>query len=110
MTRIKELFKNPYVKIISLILSSLILTGAFTLFGVTKALRIGLIFIVINSIIAYLIGKIMYQNQLKWYWMFLFPIVFCILVFFIYADYNYFFAGVYLLLSWIGFNTGKVYR
>lgn len=106
----KKFFQNPYVKIASLIVISLILTGAFTLFGVTKALRIGLIFIVANSIIAFLIGKIMHQFKLKWYWLFLFPVIFAGLVLIVYADYNYFFAGVYLLISLIGYNANSIYK
>lgn len=106
----KQLLKPQSFLIIGLSLVSLGLTLIFTKFGVNKEFRLGGLFLIFNFVSSYFIGYWIKKQQLNWNWIWFFPVVFAILVFLIYAKYNFIFAVCYLLLEILGLNYQKVYR
>ncbi|WP_390409354.1 hypothetical protein [Lacticaseibacillus jixiensis] len=91
-----------------LILGDLVLTllmpWVFKLVGMSIAWRVGLLFMVINSLWALWVGHLMRRGQLSWYYSLVLPVLFGVMVFLRFAKYNYWFLPIYWLLtmlSWI---------
>ncbi|KRK38461.1 hypothetical protein FC62_GL000147 [Amylolactobacillus amylotrophicus DSM 20534] len=70
----------------------------------------GWIFIALNFLISYFIGYWVKKQRLNIFWLLFWPVVFSVTVLIRYADYNYFFGLIYLVLSVLGYNHHNNYR
>ncbi|WP_125604415.1 hypothetical protein [Lapidilactobacillus bayanensis] len=104
MNKMKKLFSKPVLLII--------LTGLFVSFalpllssfvGISKIHRIIYLFLVINPLLSILSGWLIRRATLNFAWLFFFPAVFAISIWWRFAQYNYWLAGVYLILGLIAY-------
>lgn len=96
--------------IIWLTLLVVVLTYVSSLLKISKVLRIGIIFLIINNIIAYNIGKLIRLRELKRWWLLLLPIVFALVILSHYAKYNLVLSGSYLILELLGLISDQFYN
>lgn len=68
---------------------------------ISVAHRVVWLFLVINSLANVVIGYYLAKVQAKWWYLFVFPLVFMLSVLLYFAKYNYFLAPAYLLLALI---------
>ncbi|AZA21786.1 MAG: hypothetical protein DQL94_06345 [Lactobacillus helveticus] len=61
--------------------------------------REGLLFMIIDSIIAYHVGNLILKLKLKRWWLLLLPIVFCLAMLPKFALYNLMFGLIYLIIA-----------
>ncbi|MFD1465756.1 hypothetical protein ACFQ4L_06745 [Lapidilactobacillus mulanensis] len=102
MKKIKALVTSPaFMLVVGVAISCFVLPLLSNLFGVSKAHRILYLFLVIDPLIAFLISWFIRHYQLNFFWLFLFPAAFAISVWWRFAKYNYWLAGIYLVLSLI---------
>ncbi|RMC55328.1 hypothetical protein F5ESL0261_05390 [Lactobacillus sp. ESL0261] len=87
----------------------MILPLLFSLFSIGTIYRVGLLFIVLNSIISYHIGKLIKALNLRHYWLLFMPGCFCLIVLLKYANYNFLFALIYLILEIFGLMDNQIY-
>ncbi|RND56647.1 hypothetical protein [Lacticaseibacillus paracasei] len=100
MSRILNWVKVPRNSVISWsILITLILPWLFPLFHISTAIRVGVLFILIDMFSAWWIGKMIHRYHLAWWWLFVLPVLFATMFFLRYQWYGYFFVPVYILLS-----------
>ncbi|MBB1168010.1 hypothetical protein [Lacticaseibacillus paracasei] len=100
MSRVLNWVKVPRNSVISWsILITLILPWLFPLFHISTAIRVGVLFILIDMFSAWWIGKMIHRYHLAWWWLFVLPVLFATMVFLRYQWYGYFFVPVYILLS-----------
>lgn len=78
---------------------TLIVPFILPLLGASAAMRVGLLFIVINMAWAFASGKLLRGVKWRWALIFLFPLLFGLMVLVRYASYNYLFMAIYLLLT-----------
>ncbi|PXZ14478.1 hypothetical protein DM476_10160 [Lactobacillus helveticus] len=64
--------------------------------------REGLLFMIIDSIIAYHVGNLILKLKLKRWWLLLLPIVFCLAMLPKFALYNLMFGLIYLIIEAFG--------
>ncbi|MCI1986057.1 MAG: hypothetical protein LKJ69_04565 [Lactobacillus sp.] len=72
--------------------------------GASVALRVGLLFFVVDTLWALWIGHLMRKAHLPWWYSLILPLMFAAMVFLRFAKYNYWFLPIYWLLtmlSWI---------
>lgn len=105
-----KLNQKPYMPVIWLSLLMFVLAYLFPLIHINGTWRLAIDFIAINCILSFIIGQKMHQQQLRFYWAFLWPILFCLIVFSSFAIYNYPLALVYLILEVFGMLSGNLYR
>ena len=86
-----------------------ILPPIFSLLRIGTIWRVGLLFILLNSIISYHIGKLIKTINLKHYWLLFMPGCFCLIVLFKYANYNFLFGLIYLILEIFGVMDNQIY-
>ncbi len=102
--------KKAFMPILELTLFSVIVWTLFSLFHLNKEWRIGLVFLILNSVVAYQIGRIVKKRQLRQWWLLVFPVVFSIAVVLHYAKYNYLLSLMYLAISFLGLWQNEFYR
>lgn len=86
MSRVMNWVKVPRNKVVCWsVLITLIVPWVFPLFHISTAVRVGVLFILINMLSALWIGRT--------------PVLFTLMVFLRYKWYAYFFAPIYLLLG-----------
>ncbi len=96
--------------IVTLIVAVL-LPLAFKLFSWSVTWRVGIVFCIIDPIVALWIGLDMGKHQQKWYMMLILPIVFTIMVVIFYAPYNLWFGLIYLILTYLGMGVhSSIYK
>ncbi|MFD1485600.1 hypothetical protein ACFQ5J_10200 [Lacticaseibacillus baoqingensis] len=86
------------------IILTFIMPWLFKLIGASVAMRVGLLFFVIDGLWSLWIGHLMRKAHLPWWYSLLLPLLFGIMVFLRFAKYNYWFLPIYWLLtmlSWI---------
>ncbi|GEL14056.1 hypothetical protein FC15_GL001627 [Lapidilactobacillus concavus DSM 17758] len=104
MKKIKKLLTSPIFILIALVLiSCFVLPLISSWLHVSVAHRILYLFLVIDSLVALSISWMIRHWQLSFLWLFLFPVMFAISVWWRLAKYNYWLAGLYLILSLIGY-------
>lgn len=82
MSRILNWVKVPRNSVISWsILITLILPWLFPLFHISTAIRVGVLFILIDMFSAWWIGKMIHRHHLAWWWLFVLPVLFAAMVF-----------------------------
>ncbi|MFD1411871.1 hypothetical protein [Lapidilactobacillus gannanensis] len=102
MTKLGKFF--PKVIIIILVTTLVACFGLpllSTLIGVSKAMRILWLFLIIDPLLTMAIAAIIKRQALPIWWIFLFPVVFTASIWWRFAKYNYWLAGVLLMLSLI---------
>lgn len=72
--------------------------------------REGLLFMIIDSIIAYHVGNLILKLKLKRWWLLLLPIVFCLAMLHKFALYNLMFGLIYLIIEAFGLMNKNIYR
>ena len=85
--------------ILTSLIMSVFMPYLFKLVHLAIAWRVGLLFIVLNGFFAWWVGRLIKKNQLGWWLVFIFPILFAIMVFLRFAKYDYWFVPIYLVLS-----------
>lgn len=83
---------------------TLIMPWVLKFAGASVAMRVGLLFIVINGLWSLWIGHLMRKAHLPWWYSLIMPILFGLMVYLRFAKYNYWFLPIYWLLtmlSWI---------
>ncbi|KRM72716.1 hypothetical protein [Lacticaseibacillus brantae] len=73
----------------------------FRLLHISAVWRISLCFILINMVAAWFFGRWQKHRGLPFWISFCLPILFALNVWLQYAPYNYWFAGIYLVLTWL---------
>jgi hypothetical protein len=71
----------------------------FKLVHISTANRVGFLFVIINTVFAWWLGRYVKKNRLFWAVILVFPILFAGMIFWRYAKYDYWFAGLYLITS-----------
>ena len=106
----KKINQHKFMPIIWLTLLAVIIWIICPLLQVPVVLRVGIVFVIFNSILAYIIGRILEKRHLSRWWLLLFPIIFAIAVTIHYAQYNYLFCVVYLCMELFGLWHDSFYR
>lgn len=106
----KHILQSKTAVIVYLSLFSVLFALVMGLFGLKVPLRVGWIFIALNFLISYFIGYWVKKQRLNIFWLLFWPVVFSVTVLIRYADYNYFFGLIYLVLSVLGYNHHNNYR
>lgn len=110
MQSIKNVLQAKPAIIVYLSFISVILAFVLRLFGLKVPLRVGYIFVGLNFLISYFIGYWIKKENINLFWFLFWPLLFAVTVFVRYADYNYFFSLIYLLISALGYNYQSNYR
>lgn len=87
-----------------------VLPYLFSLCRVPIVWRIGVLFCIINSLIAYHLGNLIIKLKLKKWWVLLMPIVFCLAILPHFALYNLMFGLIYLIIEAFGLMNKNFYR
>ncbi|MFD0897626.1 hypothetical protein [Loigolactobacillus binensis] len=108
MTKIKQFMQHPMAQ---LILFSFIVTWllplSFHWLAVAKVTRIAVLFIIVNMLAAIAVGIFLANRHLAGWWLVIFPGIFAIIVYLMYGKYGYWFAGIYLFLSYLAYSLRK---
>lgn len=72
--------------------------------------REGVLFIIINCIIAYHIGDLISKLKLKRWWVLVMPLIFCLAMLPKFALYNLMFGLIYLIIEAFGVMNKNIYR
>lgn len=100
MSRILNWVKVPRNSVISWsILITLILPWLFPLFHISTAIRVGVLFILIDMFSAWWIGKMIHRYHLAWWWLFVLPVLFATMVFALSMVWLFLCAGLYFAQS-----------
>lgn len=87
-----------------------ILPLLFSLLSIPVIVRVGLLFIIINCFISYHVGKLIEKLHLKFWWLLLLPILFCLIVMIRFANYNLLFGLIYLIFEIFGLMNKHIYN
>lgn len=108
----KILSKQVLIVVLTVLIASFALPLLSSLIGISKVHRIIYLFFVVNPLITILISWLIRHFKMSVLWLFFFPIVFAVSVWWRFAKYNYWLAGIYLILGLIFYllmadKTGK---
>lgn len=106
---IKKLNQYQAMPIIWWTILMVILPLIFSLLRIGTIWRVGLLFIIVNSIISYHVGKLIKLIKLKHYWLLFLPVCFSLVVLLKYANYNFLFSLIYLILEIFGIMDKQIY-
>ena len=81
-----------------------------SLLHVSIVWREGILFMIINSLIAYYVGNLILKLKLKKWWLLLLPIIFCLAILPKFALYNLMFGLIYLIIEAFGLMNKNIYR
>lgn len=82
MSRVMNWVKVPRNKVVCWsVLITLIVPWVFPLFHISTAVRVGVLFILINMLSALWIGRTIRRHHLSWWWLFVLPVLFTLMVF-----------------------------
>ena len=81
-----------------------------SLFHVSIVWREGILFMIINSLIANNVGNLILKLKLKKWWLLLLPIIFCLAILPKFALYNLMFGLIYLIIEAFGLMNKNIYR
>ena len=86
------------------VILTLIMPWLIKFAGGSVALRVGLLFIVINSLWSLWVGRLMRRAHLRWWYSLPLPLLFGLMVVLRFADYNYWFMPIYWLLTMLSWS------
>lgn len=102
MKNTKKIFtKQVLIVILTVLIVSFVLPLLSNFIGISKVHRIIYLFLVINPIVSVVISWLVRHFNMNFTWLFLFPVVFAFSIWWRFAKYNYWLAGLYLVLSLI---------
>lgn len=107
---IKKLNNYSFMPVIWWTLLLVLLAYGSSLLKIKLTWRVGFIFIVLNSLISYQVGKVITDRNLRKYWLLFLPIVFLLVVLTRYAKYNLVLIVVYLIMEFFGSLKGNLYK
>ncbi|APT14661.1 hypothetical protein QP343_00290 [Lactobacillus jensenii] len=107
---IKKLNNYSFMPVIWWTLLLVLLAYGSSLLKIKLTWRVGFIFIVLNSLISYQVGKVITDRNLRKYWLLFLPIVFLLVVLSRYAKYNLVLIVVYLIMEFFGSLKGNLYK
>ncbi len=107
---IKKLNSYSFMPVIWWTLLLVLLAYGSSLLQIKLTWRVGFIFIILNSLISYQVGKVITDRNLKKYWLLFLPIVFLLVVLSRYAKYNLVLIIVYLIMEFFGSLKGNIYK
>ena len=107
---IKKLNSYSFMPVIWWTLLLVLLAYGSSLLQIKLTWRVGFIFIILNSLISYQVGKVINDRNLKKYWLLFLPIVFLLVVLSRYAKYNLVLIVVYLIMEFFGSLKGNLYK
>ncbi|WP_297819229.1 hypothetical protein [uncultured Lactobacillus sp.] len=106
----RELNKRDFMPIIWLSLLAVVIWIICPLVHLSRVWRVGLIFFIFNSFIAFEIGHLMDIKKLSKWWLLLFPLIFALAVTIHFAKYNYLLCIVYLCFELFGLWRNDFYH
>ncbi|WP_461212804.1 hypothetical protein [Lacticaseibacillus sp. GG6-2] len=86
------------------VILTLIMPWIIKLVGGSIALRVGLLFIVINGLWSLWVGRLMRKAHLPWWYSLAMPVLFGLMVFLRFAKYNYWFLPIYWVLTMLSWS------
>ncbi|WP_179395503.1 hypothetical protein [Lacticaseibacillus absianus] len=89
------------------VLNTLILPWVFTGLHVHVAIRVAVLFILLNLTLAFWIGRWLAKGHLAWWYSLCLPLLFGFMVWFRFADYGYWFMLIYWVVTMLS-NTKEV--
>lgn len=105
MTKVKAWLKTPSALIILLsMIATLVLPWAFTLLHLHVAVRILVLWILINMSLCLWFGRLMSTYHLNWWFSLVLPVLFALTVLLRFANYGYWFVPVYWLLTMLAWT------
>lgn len=107
---IKKLNNYSFMPVIWWTLLLVLLAYGSSLLKIKLTWHVGFIFIVLNSLISYQVGKVITDRNLRKYWLLFLPIVFLLVVLSRYAKYNLVLIVVYLIMEFFGSLKGNLYK
>lgn len=107
---IKKLNSYSFMPVIWWTLLLVLLAYGSSLLQIKLTWRVGFIFIILNSLISYQVGKVITDRNLKKYWLLFLPIVFLLVVLSRYAKYNLVLIIIYLIMEFFGSLKGNIYK
>ena len=107
---IKKLNTHKWMPLIWWSLLVAVLPYVFSICRVPVVWRIGVLFFVINCLIAYRVGNLIAKLQLKEWWILLMTLVFCLAILPKFALYNLMFGLIYLIIEVFGLMNKNIYR
>ncbi|EEU21457.1 hypothetical protein ABZU09_07295 [Lactobacillus mulieris] len=107
---IKKLNSYSFMPVIWWTLLLVLLAYGSSLLQIKLTWRVGFIFIILNSLISYQVGKVINDRNLKKYWLLFLPIVFLLVVLSRYAKYNLVLIIIYLIMEFFGSLKGNIYK
>lgn len=107
---ISKLNEKNFMPVIWLTLLALIIWIICPFVNMSKVWRMGLVFFIFNSFIAYEIGHLITVRKASKWWILLFPAIFAITIFIHYALYNLLLCIVYLCFELFGLWRDEFYR
>jgi len=78
---------------------SVVMPFLFRLVHLSVAWRVGFLFIVLDGFFAWWLGRTVKNNQLGWWLVLIFPLLFADMVFLRFVKYDYWFVPIYFVLS-----------
>ncbi|WP_348635273.1 hypothetical protein [Lactobacillus sp. ESL0679] len=87
-----------------------LLPFVFSLLQIPIILRVGLLFIIVNNIISYHVGRLLISLKLPEYWLLVLPIIFCLAMLIRFAKYNLLFGLIYLIFEIFGLMDRHIYN
>ncbi|MCW8106608.1 hypothetical protein ONZ78_07435 [Lactobacillus mulieris] len=107
---IKKLNSYSFMPVIWWTRLLVLLAYGSSLLQIKLTWRVGFIFIILNSLISYQVGKVINDRNLKKYWLLFLPIVFLLVVLSRYAKYNLVLIIIYLIMEFFGSLKGNIYK
>lgn len=72
--------------------------------------RIGIVFLIVNGLISYHVGKLIKSQRISKLWIIYLPIIFCLAILPKFASYNLVLGLVYLIFELFGLMDNNFYR
>lgn len=107
---IKKLNEHTWMPLVWWSILVAVLPYVFSLCRVPIVWRLGVLFFVINCVIAYHLGCLIVRLKLNRWWIVLMPIIFCLAVLPHFALYNLMFGLIYLIIEVFGLMNKNIYR
>lgn len=82
----------------------------FSLIQLPIVVRVGLVFLILNSIISFHVGVLIKKRSLSKWWMLFLPVIFCLAILPRFANYNLVFGLIYLIFEVFGLINNHIYR
>lgn len=89
------------------IMMTLIMPWLFKLVNAHIVTRVGVLFLILDTIWAFVIGRLIRHYHLHWWWSLLLPVLFGIMVWFRFAKYDYWFVAIYWVVTMLATGSSR---